>query len=38
MDALAQTLLAAVVVAGTGLAALAAATGIPHLVERRRGR
>jgi hypothetical protein len=38
MDTLTQTLFAAVVVAGTGLAALAAATGIPHLVDRRRDR
>jgi hypothetical protein len=38
MDTLTQALFAAVVAAGAGLAALAAATGIPHLVDRRRGR
>ena len=38
MDTVTQILVAAVAVTATALAALAAATGIPHALARRRGR
>lgn len=38
MDTVTQILVAAVAAAGTGLAVLAAATGIPRALARRRGR